>query len=365
MKKYFLFCCLVVMNSLLLAQPKEYPLIRGTWVTNTASDAMVTREKVRETVQHCKRNGLTDLFVVVWNRGVTMYPSKLVKKYIGIEQDPVYKGFDPIQAYVEEGHKAGLRIHAWFEFGFSYAYKDSSENRWLNKYPSWVGRNQQGGLLKKNGFFWWNAMHTEVQQFMTQLVLEVVKKYDIDGIQGDDRLPAMPAEGGYEAHTVKKYKAAHRGKSPPVSHKDTAWTQWKANQLSAYGKKLYGAVKRVKKNCWVTWAPSIYPWSKEQYLQDWPAWLKGGYADLILPQVYRYNIDAYEKTLKAIDEQVPANLKHRLFPGILTSLGDGYRVKPEMLQQMLELNRKYGYKGEVFFYYETIRESLQPLYSGL
>ena len=37
-------------------------------------------------------------------------------------------------------------------------------------------------------------------------ILEVVKNYDIDGIQGDDRLPAMPAEGGYDAYTRNAYQ---------------------------------------------------------------------------------------------------------------------------------------------------------------
>ena len=37
-------------------------------------------------------------------------------------------------------------------------------------------------------------------------------------------------------------------------------------------------------------APSIYPWSEEEYLQDWPTWMQKGYVDLVCPQVYRYNI---------------------------------------------------------------------------
>lgn len=159
----------------------------------------------------------------------------------------------------------------------------------------------------------------------------------------------------------KRFEEQYRH-TPPQNPREPKWLQWKADQLSVFGKNLYHAVKQVKKDCLVTWAPSIYPWSKEQYLQDWPTWLTEGYADWILPQVYRYKIEDYEQTLKAIDEQVPAGMKNKIFPGILTSLGDGYRVSDQMLAQMLQLNRKYGYQGEVFFYYETIRESLKPIY---
>src|SRR5688572_27135535 len=69
--------------------------VRGTWVTNVASDALRTPETVRATIDRCKAFGLNTIYVVVWNKGVTMYPSEVVQKYVGIKQDPVYKGFDP------------------------------------------------------------------------------------------------------------------------------------------------------------------------------------------------------------------------------------------------------------------------------
>lgn len=337
-------------------------VVRGTWITNVESEALRSPDLIRQTIAHCKRNGLTDIFVVVWNRGVTMYPSKLVKRYMGVSQDPIYNGFDPLKICIEEGHKVGLRVHAWFEFGFSYAYKDSSDQNWLVRYPHWAGKDRLGNLLKKNNFFWWNSIHPDVQRFMQDLVLEVVRNYDVDGIQGDDRLPAMPAEGGYDEYTKQLYAKENQGSAPPADPKESKWLQWKADKLSDFSKRLYTSVKKIKPNCIVSWAPSIYPWSKEQYLQDWPKWLHEGYADWIFPQVYRYKLDAYEQTLKAIDGHVRPAFKHKVFPGILTSLGNGYRVDSTMLKSMLQLNRKYGYSGEVLFYYETIRESLEPIY---
>ena len=83
---------------------------------------------------------------------------------------------------------------------------------------------------------------------------------------------------------------------------------------------------------------------------------------MIIPQLYRYNIEAYEKILKELTSQVSEKIKGKIFPGIITLLGDGYRVNPIMLKQMIELNRKYGYNDEVFFYYESVNAFQIPLY---
>ena len=342
-------------TTIIFAQKKQEP-IRGVWVTNVASDVLKSKKNIKEAIQLCKKNSINNIYVVVWNNGVTMYPSKVVEEYIGIKQSKVYGNRDPIKEIIEEGHAAGIKVHAWFEFGFSYNYGDSN-CLWQKKYPEWVGRNVNGNHLQKNKFFWWSAFNPDVQNFMNNLVMEVVKNYNIDGIQGDDRLPAMPSEGGYDDATKKLYAAEHFGALPPTDYKDSAWIQWRADKLSNYIKQLYAKIKKVKPNCTVSWAPSIYPWSKEQYLQDWPAWLNGGYADYILPQLYRYNLSAYEKILIELKSQLTAKQQKKVFPGILTSLGDGYRIKDDMLKDVIKLNRKYGFEGECLFYFETLRSN--------
>jgi uncharacterized lipoprotein YddW (UPF0748 family) len=362
MKLLLLILCVVV-NFSCSAQKNsgKHPApVRGTWVTNVASDALTSKEKIAETVARCKQFGLNTIYVVVWNKGVTMYPSPVVKKYTGVEQDTVYKGFDPVKEIIEQGHRAGLKVIGWFEYGFAYDYKDTN-SLWLKKYPHWAGKDARGSLLQKNGFYWWNSLHPEVQAFMTELVSDFVKRYDADGIQGDDRLPAMPSEGGYDDFTKQLYSKEHGGALPPANAKDADWLQWRAGKLNAYIQQLYQKIKSIKKDCIVSWAPSPYPWSKEQYLQDWPAWLNGGYADEILPQLYRYDIAAYERILKELDAQLTTAQKSKVFPGMLMALGDGYQATQEIIQQMILLNRKYGFSGECTFYYEGLKK-LSPYY---
>ena len=352
-------CCLLVFSIENLAAKDP---IRGVWMTNVGSRVMYSRDSMAKAVQQCKDQNINHIFVVVWNKGMTMYPSDVLKSYIGIDQDSLFKGRDPIRELIDLAHAQKIKVHAWFEFGFSFSYRDTSNSVWFRKYPEWLGRDKKGAVLMKNGFYWWNALHPGPQNLLKELILEVVEKYDIDGIQGDDRLPAMPSEGGWDSYTISLYKESF-GKEPESSGSAAIeFLQWKADRLSDYGKRIYSAVKQKRRNCIVSWAPSIYPWSKEQYLQDWPQWLKGGYADYIFPQLYRYKLDAYEKILKELNEQVPSNKKKKVFPGILTSLGDGYQADELMLRGMIDLNRKYGFNGEVLFYYETLNRFSKNIY---
>ena len=55
-----------------------------------------------------------------------------------------------------------------------------------------------------------NGFHAEVQQFMIDIITSLITTHRIDGIQGDDRLPAMPSVAGYDEYTVALYQ-----KQPP------------------------------------------------------------------------------------------------------------------------------------------------------
>jgi hypothetical protein len=52
----------------------------------------------------------------------------------------------------------------------------------------------------------------------------------------------------------------------------------------------------------------------------------------------------------------------KVFPGLLTSLGDGYQADVELMKNMIRLNRENGFKGEVFFYFETLNRTAFNLY---
>ena len=326
----------------------------GTWVTNVASDALTSREEIVKVVETCSQSRINNIFVVVWNNGRTIYPSKIMKDLIGIEISEKFAGRDPLREMIEEAHKKNIKVHAWMEYGFA-ASNNRNGGEIIAAKPGWKALDAQGKLLTKNGFEWMNAMLPEVQDFITSLAVEIASNYDVDGIQGDDRLPAMPTTGGYDDYTKQLYRDEHNGAEPPSNYKDTEWIEWRAAKLTEFMGRFYKAVKAVKPGIMVSNAPSIHPWAKTEYLQDWPSWLEKGYTDMVIPQVYRYDIDAYNSTLEQQLKYLQAKDRSKFYPGMLIQNGT-YNPTEDFLKKMIETNRRNGIAGESFWFYEGVKK---------
>ncbi|NBC86931.1 MAG: family 10 glycosylhydrolase [Bacteroidetes bacterium] len=335
--------------------PAPTPELRGVWITNVDSKVLDSRTRIDEAMQFLAAHNFNVVFPVVWNDGHTLYPSAVTDSVYGVRIDPRFAGRDPLADVVAAARAHGLAVIPWFEFGFAAAH--GTPGPLLTAKPSWAARDTAGDVLTKNNFLWMNGYHPEVQRFLLSLVREVVTRYDIDGVQGDDRLPAQPVEGGYARRTRALYRAAHAGQSPPLAPRDSIWKRWRADQLNTFAARVYRTVKQVDSTLQVSWAPSVYPWSYDEYLQDWPTWMRNGSGDLVHPQVYRRDSTRYRRTLQRQHPdtlKVAPMLKQSMYPGVLLQVGD-YRMTPDALLHAVHTNRAQGYAGEVFFFYEGLR----------
>jgi uncharacterized lipoprotein YddW (UPF0748 family) len=335
--------------------PVDNTLMRGAWVTTTASTALNSKADIKNTVATFRAAGLSQIFIDVYTNARTVYPSAVMQGINGKLIKEGFEGRDPLQEMIDEAHAANMKVYAWFEYGFSSSYSAAGGSIIAAK-PSWASKDVGGNLVVKNGFDWLNAFHPEVQDFLMGLVKEVVTKYNVDGIQGDDRLPAMPSEGGYDDYTVNLYKAENGGAAPPANSKDAGWVAWRANKLNAFMKRLYTEVKAAKPSVKIIMAPSIYPFSLNEYLQDWPTWVDSSWVDGVIPQIYRYDIASYKTTLQS--QKPYFKTKTNLFtPGILLKSGT-YVPDDGFLTQMIQADRAEGLKGDVFFFYEGVKDKI-------
>ena len=334
-------------------------IVRGVWVSDIASDVFDSKDKIKECVRICHEIGINTIFPVVYNDAKTKYPSAVMKEYLDTEIDPKYSGRDPLAELIEAAKEFDIQVVAWFEYGFASVYNDQSGGLMLKKYPHWASRDKEGNITQKNNFYWLDAFNPEVQQFIKKLVLEVMELYpDLAGVQGDDRLPALPSNGGYNMEVIKQYQE-ETGKSLPKEDLDSHWLQWRADKLSDFGEYIYNHVKAINPKIMVSWSPSPYDWSLQNYLQDWPEWLERNIVDFIHPQLYRYTFEAYKIALdQNWDYMNPFLEKELIFsPGVLIGIGSGDLITPEILENILAYNRSKGIMGETYFYYERIKSN--------
>ncbi|MEH2382996.1 MAG: WG repeat-containing protein [Nostoc sp.] len=333
--------------------------IRGIWITTTASQVLNSRQNIAEAMNFLAETGFNVVFPVVWNNGFTSYPSRVMRENFGVEINPRFQGRDPLAELIEEAKRVNLAVIPWFEYGFASSYQKNGGTI-IAKKPEWAARDSAGNLLVKNGFEWLNAFNSEVQNFLLSLFLEVIKNYEVAGIQGDDRFPAFPSEGGYEQKTVERYQQEFN-QLPPVNSKDPQWLQWRADILSNFLTRVYREIISINPESIISLAPSVYPWSYENYLQDSKTWVDLGLVDLIHPQLYYREFDLYKKDIDRLlinqftKEQLP-----QLIPGILLQQST-YRITPEHLVQAINYNRSVGVQGEVLFFYEALREDNNAL----
>ena len=330
--------------------------VRGVWLTNVGSQVLNSSEGIKNAVKKCRQSGINHIFVVMWNKGRTLYPSKVMQDTFGIPIDEALNGRDPLRELLDAAHADTIKVYAWMEYGFAAENSGLGEHI-LRMRPKWAALGQDGNVVTKNGFKWMNAFDPSVQNFMMSLLKEVVIKYpDLDGIQGDDRLPALPSECGYNPEVVAQYKKENNGAEPTHPKTDASWVDWRAGKLNLFAKRLYTEIKAIRPSIKVAMSPSVYPFSKTEYLQDWPTWVKEGWVDLISPQLYRYDLSGYSNELAKLFTQIPPDKQNLIAPGVLLKLGT-YKPTDSFLQLMIDENRLRKVNGEIFFFYEGLNEN--------
>ncbi len=331
---------------LVQAQPVE---LRGVWLTANDMPVLRDRGRMQSAVNQLADLGFNRLYAVVWNGGLAYYPSAVSQQRQ--LQDFSFRGLqgqDILGELISAGRSRGLSVIPWFEFGFM-APPDSELAR---RHRSWLTQKRDGGLTSISAageVVWLNPFRPEVQQLITDLVLEVVRQYDADGIQFDDHM-SLPREFGYDPFTTALYRQ-DTGREPPANPEDPAWVKWRADRITAFLERLSKAVRAARHGAIVSISPNYYDFAYKLQLQDWRAWVQRGIADELLVQIYRPDLESYLPHLSRPEVQ---QARARIPTAI--AVMSGQRNRPtslELLRQKVLANRSQGL-GVGFFYFESL-----------
>lgn len=323
--------------------------IRGVWLTNNDTPVLRDRTKVQEAVAKLARFNFNTLYPVVWNSGYALYPSAVAQAQ-GI-QPFVRKGLqgqDMLDDLITQSHQQGLLVIPWFEFGFM---APPTSELALN-HPQWLTQKRDGGqtsISAAGEVVWLNPFLPEVQQFITDLVLEIITQYDVDGIQFDDHM-SLPNSFGYDKYTIALYQKETK-KLPHPDPQNPEWVRWRANKISAFMTQLHQAVKAKKPNAIFSVSPVSYDFSYKAQLQDWLGWVRQNIVDELIVQVYHPDEGSFvdkisRPEIQETQQKIPTGI------GILT----GLRTRPIEMPQIENQVRNAQARGlgVCFFYYESL-----------
>ncbi|MEM7630252.1 MAG: family 10 glycosylhydrolase, partial [Planctomycetota bacterium] len=254
--------------------------VRGTWLTTTANTHIASPTHTAETMRRLREIGLNTVYIECWKNGYTQYPSEVMQRVIGVERRPALVKQDPsdpdtpveardlLQETVIEAHRNEMLAIGWFEYGFMAAHKDT-QNHLREMYPHWLSRDAEGNEIAPNGFVWMNPLHPETRRLLMDIVLEAVDRYDLDGVQLDDRIVWPYYTMGYDDFTVAWYRNEHAGAEPPADPRDPEWMRWRADKINAYSRQFVRELREARPGLIVSLSPAPYPWCFENYLLEW------------------------------------------------------------------------------------------------
>jgi uncharacterized lipoprotein YddW (UPF0748 family) len=356
-----------------IAKSAPRPELRGVWLTNVDSDVLFSKQALTAGLDRLSKLHVNTLYPTVWNWGYTLFPSTVAASITGHSQGlypdlgnqgrderqestqgdglrPAFGHRDLLAEVVELGHARQMAVIPWMEFGFMAP----ANAPWVKAHPEWLAQRQDGGTVKMEGTHprvWLNPMHPEVQDFLLDLVAELVANYELDGIQFDDHL-GLPVEYGYDPYTVGLYQRTHSGKMPPSDPKDPAWVKWRADQITDWVRRLFERIHATRNEVILSLSPNPATWAYENFLQDWVTWERRGYVEELVIQLYRDRLSRFRWELSQPEvKQAQAHIPVAI--GILS----GLKNRPVPVQRILDqvnITRRRGLAGVSFFFYETL-----------
>lgn len=348
------------------------PQIRGVWMTNMAAAINYYSFRLDDAVANLAEHRINTLYPSVWNQGYTLYPNQVTQRAGGkccdrIADVPLYPFDDILHSLTRQAHRHNMRLIPWFEYGLMIPASSAI----ARAHPDWLTTNRAGetvpaprsahpllpGPLQNfqmeitgGNIAWLNPMHPEVRQFLTDLIVDVVKRYPVDGIQLDDHF-SLPIAMGYDPYSVQLYQSSHGGVLPPDDPSAPDWVAWRAHSITTLLSDITQAIKQVRPGAIVSISPNPPGFAYRKYLQDWVHWVNLGIVDEVVVQLYRDDLTVFEQDLynsgfHNLRNQIPIAIG--LYTGPLSSAKDFNRTIDE-----ISAVQQAGYGGIAFFSWET------------
>jgi len=259
--------------------------MRGVWLSYYEIDVdnkKNTREKYRDYINSLCLNfssyGITDAFVHVRPYADALYKSGVypTSVYTGQEQGEE-PPFDLLQVICEVMGSYGIRVHAWVNPYRVHNGSDITELCENNKARQWYREGSNEDVAVVGGNIYFNPASEKAKQLVIEGAREILLNYPVAGIHIDDYF-YPPDCGDFDARQYEAYLLQGGTKS---------LDDWRRSNVNELVLGLYNTVKSfgADKIFSISPAGNINN-NRTSLYADVELWSKGGYADMIIPQIY-------------------------------------------------------------------------------
>ena len=363
---YFMKYTLLILTFLSFignAQPKRE--VRAVWIATafnldwpTTHNRNQQKIEIKNILDSLKLANFNTIYLQVRARGDLLYPSSIepfAKSLTGIlGKSP---GYDPLEYFIQESHKRGIEIYAWWNvykvFGKGLP-KRTVPLHVVLKYPE---------LCKYYKNEWWlDPGNPKSNKYLMKLITELVTKYNLDGINFD--YLRYPDENFDDDSTYNVYG---NGKNK---------YEWRRENINKFVSQLYDKIIFIKPNFKIGSSPlGIYKSNDgssslfdgyNKASQDSKKWMYSQKQDYISPQLF-WNIDSLPNYNLLLREWMSHSNGRHVVAGVAA-----YKLLPEFndwniseISTQIDSIRKIGASGIAIYRLADLRNNVKGIYNLL
>jgi len=331
---------------------------RGVWVATVGNINWPSRpgltsgqqqQEIIAILNQASRSHLNAVVLQVRPSGDAFYESSLepwshyLTGHMGRPPAPYY---DPLHFAIRQAHALGLELHAWIN-----PYRASIRSGKIPLAKNHFALLHPECVRTYGNYLWMDPGEPEVQNHVANIVVDLVKRYDLDGIHLDDYFYPYPEKASDK--TVLEFPdgktfSTYRAKGGKLGRSD-----WRRQNVDQLVERLHREIKRLKPELrfgispFGIWRPGFPPQIRgldayEEIYADARLWLREGWVDYMSPQLY-WGFDNPAQDFGALHTWwLSQNPKNRhIWPG-LNTIKVGQTWKADVIARQINYTRQAG-----------------------
>jgi uncharacterized lipoprotein YddW (UPF0748 family) len=262
----------------------------GVWLTTVDSQVLYDANEQARALEFLQTNGFTRVAVPLYTGGYVTWLLLAGNNGFQIPYDPQLSPSLSSKDLLKMLGQAGIQRVDWFEFGLMAPAS-----------APWLRGREHLLLLDRNGSslwqespslnrVWLNPLQPEVQDMITQMVVDACTTLPLDEIQFDDHL-GYPTQFGYDSTTLEAWRQTAEGKKQPTPDSlKPEWIAWRSSQVTALLQKIRQSMKQTCPRVILSVSPNLQTFSYRSYLADWHDLVRRDLVDEVVVKIYRHNL---------------------------------------------------------------------------